>query len=220
MSVPDYYLTCKDPVVFEQKITGSRFVGYLFPVSSLNQAESQLNLLRKKFYDATHHCYAWRIRNEQTGNIDSRFNDDGEPSGTAGKPILQVLEGDHLENVLVVVVRYFGGTKLGTGGLVKAYSSTTKSTVEKAEVIQHFLYRNGITVISYDFVSSFLNLCHRFQVLPGNPVYGDQIDYPLAVLPSKAEPFLFALTELSNGKVTIVWNDSIEPQNPTGDFHG
>lgn len=219
MSLPDYFLTCKESVVFEQKITGSRFLGYLFPVSSASQAENQLNLLRKKFYDATHHCYAWRIRNEQTGTIDSRFNDDGEPSGTAGKPILQILEGCHLENVLVVIVRYFGGTKLGTGGLVKAYGSTAKETVEKSEKIQHFLYLHGIATISYEFVSSFLNLCHRFQVVAGNPVYSEQIDYPVAVLPSKAEAFVFALTELSNGKVTILLTSSIEPQNPTGDIH-
>lgn len=210
MSSSDYFLTCSKPVVFEQKITGSRFIGYLFPVSTVAEVENQLHQLRKSFYDATHHCYAWRIRNEQTGNRDSRFNDDGEPSGTAGKPILQIIESEQLENVLIVVVRYFGGTKLGTGGLVKAYGSTAKETVSQAEIIKKFLFMDGWVKFNYEFVSTFLNLCHKCEVLPGIPVYGDGVDYPVKVLPSKVNEFKQALTEHSNGKVSVNWDDPAE----------
>lgn len=205
MPSSDYFLTCSNPSVYDQKISGSRFSGYLFTVNSVHEVEIHLNGLRKKFYDATHHCFAWRIRNSQTGNCDSRFNDDGEPSGTAGKPILQVLESEQLENVLIVVVRYFGGTKLGTGGLVKAYGSTARETVNQSGIIKQFLFQIGSVRFNYDFVSAFINLCQKYEVLPGIPVYGDQVDYSVQVLPSKVTEFSLALTELSNGKVSVDW---------------
>jgi uncharacterized YigZ family protein len=123
-------LTLKKPASFEETIKNSRFISHSACVTS--QAESL------DFYDsvmdpqATHNCWAWRI------NFQVRSSDDGEPSGTAGRPILNIIERRGLENVMVVVTRYFGGIKLGVGGLVRAYSGTTAKCLDKAGVIELF----------------------------------------------------------------------------------
>ena len=117
--------------VIEKK---SRFIANMFYVESLEEAEEKIKQIKKKYYDARHNCFAFNIYNEN-GNI-SRFSDDGEPSGTAGAPMLAILNAQNLSNVLVVVTRYFGGILLGTGGLVRAYSEATKQAIENASIIK------------------------------------------------------------------------------------
>lgn len=117
--------------VIEKK---SRFIANIFYVESLEEAEEKIKQIKKKYYDARHNCFAFNIYNEN-GNI-SRFSDDGEPSGTAGAPMLAILNAQNLSNVLVVVTRYFGGILLGTGGLVRAYSEATKQAIENASIIK------------------------------------------------------------------------------------
>ncbi|MCX4303456.1 MAG: YigZ family protein [Clostridia bacterium] len=117
--------------VIEKK---SRFIANIFYVESLEEAEEKIKQIKKKYYDARHNCFAFNIYNEN-GNI-SRFSDDGEPSGTAGAPMLAILNAQNLSNVLVVVTRYFGGILLGTGGLVRAYSEATKQAIENASIIE------------------------------------------------------------------------------------
>ncbi len=112
---------------------GSKFFGHAYPVSTEAEAEQTLKEVRKTYYDATHNCYAWRVG---TGKDELyRYSDDGEPSGTAGRPIYDMLEKHQVTNLLVVVTRYFGGTKLGTGGLVRAYSHTADITLTDAKII-------------------------------------------------------------------------------------
>ncbi len=106
----------------------SKFIAHAFYVESINEAEEYLGKIRKKYYDARHNCYAYRINVED--ETYEKQSDDGEPSGTAGAPILNILKKKELSNVLVVVTRYFGGILLGTGGLVKAYSEAAISAVE------------------------------------------------------------------------------------------
>ena len=120
----------------------SRFIGELFPVTSEKEAEEILAATRKKYYDARHHCPAYIIGvKEQKGTPEAlrlvrteikRFSDDGEPSQTAGRPMMDVLEGAHLSDCLLIVTRYFGGTLLGTGGLVRAYSEAARMAIEEA----------------------------------------------------------------------------------------
>jgi len=112
---------------FERR--GSEFVGYVAPVADEDAAEAFLNEVRDDHPDATHHVYAYRVREEP---LCERYDDDGEPSGSAGKPALNVLQGEEVENVVAVVVRYYGGTKLGYGGLVSAYSDAAKHALEDA----------------------------------------------------------------------------------------
>ncbi len=111
-------------------VKGSKFIASLFPVSSKEQAESILEKVRKQYYDATHNCFAFRVYPDIERN-----SDDGEPSNTAGKPIMSVIKGNELFNTLVVVTRYFGGTKLGVGGLIKAYGESAKKAVESVNTV-------------------------------------------------------------------------------------
>ena len=122
----DTFLTisAKSEAVFKEK--GSKFLAFAFPVGSEEDVKEKLDLLRKKYFDASHHCYAYRlgVNGEQY-----RANDDGEPANSAGKPILGQLISCNVTNVLVVVVRYFGGTLLGFGGLIKAYKQATAAAL-------------------------------------------------------------------------------------------
>lgn len=111
------------------KDRGSEFVGYAAEASSEGEAERFVNEVRDEHPDATHHVYAYRVRDDP---LRERYDDDGEPSGSAGKPVLNVLQGEDVKNAVAVVVRYYGGTKLGYGGLVGAYSETTRRALDDA----------------------------------------------------------------------------------------
>ncbi len=129
----DNYLTIAHPVETIFKLKSSKFLTYGYPVESEAEVAPLLEALRKRYYDATHHCYAWRLgaHGERT-----RANDDGEPSSTAGKPILgQMLSAD-VTNCLIVVVRYFGGTKLGVPGLIEAYRESAAGALAEAEIVE------------------------------------------------------------------------------------
>lgn len=127
--------TIKENVTGEIVEKKSKFIANIFYIESIEEAEEIIKDIKKKYYDARHNCFAFRIDN---GNI-SRFSDDGEPSGTAGAPILNILEGRNLSNILVIVTRYFGGILLGTGGLVRAYSDATIAALEKATIVNKVL---------------------------------------------------------------------------------
>ena len=116
--------------VYEVTIKHSKFIGVIIPIESLDDIKDNLNKLKEEYKNATHYCYAFRLIN------DKGCSDDGEPNKTAGIPILNVLEGENLINVLVVVIRYFGGIKLGPGGLIRAYSNTCKEVINKSTLVE------------------------------------------------------------------------------------
>ena len=124
------FKTIKENVSYELVEKKSKFIANLYYVESVEEAEEKIKQLKKKYYDARHNCYAFSIFTN-TGKID-RFSDDGEPSGTAGAPMLNIINSQGLSNILVVVTRYFGGILLGTGGLVRAYSDATIGALENA----------------------------------------------------------------------------------------
>jgi len=127
---PDRYLSVEDGPETELKIKGSRFLGQAFRVASVEQATGRLYSVRKRHHSATHHCWASRIGMPESPV--ERFDDAGEPSGTAGRPILNRILGLDVYDTLVVVTRFFGGTKLGTGGLARAYADATALALEAA----------------------------------------------------------------------------------------
>ena len=127
------YVTVKD-YQGETVIKKSRFITFVYGIKDGVDAEEKLAFLRKKYYDSTHVCYAYVA--DETGN-EMRYSDDGEPSGTAGQPILDALKKSGLKKTLVAVVRYFGGTLLGAGGLVRAYSSCCSESLSSAEKIKY-----------------------------------------------------------------------------------
>jgi len=133
MSNDLYYYTIEKPAVAEFKDKGSRFLAYAFPINAVEDFKKHLQELKKEHPKAVHHCFGYRLGLD--GNT-FRVSDDGEPSGTAGKPILNVIDSKQLTNVLVVVVRYFGGTLLGVPGLINAYKSASAMAFQVVPIIQ------------------------------------------------------------------------------------
>ena len=134
MEIKDTYKTIANPseeVLFKEK--NSKFFGYAFPVCSQEEIKMHLEQLKKKHFGALHFCYAYQIGTEK---IEFRANDDGEPSNSAGMPIYGQIQSFELTNILIVVVRFFGGTKLGVGGLISAYKTTAQMALEAASIIE------------------------------------------------------------------------------------
>lgn len=129
----DTYYTLKQPSVGLYKDKGSKFLAYAYPVKNEEEIKGILDDLKKKHYDARHHCYAWAMGPTRDA---FRINDDGEPSGTAGKPIYGQILSHDITNILIVVVRYFGGTKLGVRGLINAYKAATAEAIENNKIIE------------------------------------------------------------------------------------
>ena len=128
----DTYRTIQQESQGLYKEKGSRFIAVAIPVGSMEDVKTQLEHLRKQYHDARHHCYAYRLGEEP---YEFRYNDDGEPSGTAGKPIYGQIQSFELTNILIVVIRYFGGVKLGTGGLIQAYRAAARNALENGIII-------------------------------------------------------------------------------------
>lgn len=126
--------TIKESANAEITVKKSKFIANIFPVNSEQEAKEAIEKLNKKYYDARHNCYAYII--EEKNNSIERFSDNGEPSGTAGAPMLDILKNKNLSNIIIIVTRYFGGILLGTGGLVKAYTDASLEALDKAEIIE------------------------------------------------------------------------------------
>ncbi len=133
MPEQDIYLTLASTSEGQYKEKGSRFISIAEPFSDTGSVKELLDQIRKKYHDARHHCYAYALG---PGGAEFRYNDDGEPSGTAGKPIYGQIQSFGLTNVLIVVVRYFGGVKLGTGGLIQAYRAAARDAIENGTIVE------------------------------------------------------------------------------------
>lgn len=151
----DSYLTIAAPAEAIYKERSSKFLTYAYPVESEEEIKILLDALRKEYYDATHHCYAYRLGPQ--GDL-FRANDDGEPSGTAGKPILGQIHSKELTNVLVIVVRYFGGVKLGTSGLIVAYRAAAAEALDAVEHVEKTINGEIVLKFSYPLLNEVLRI--------------------------------------------------------------
>ena len=156
----DRYQILKEPSKGLFKDRGSRFIALAYPVREEDEIKEILAALRKEYHDARHHCYAWRIG---PGEDRYRVNDDGEPSGSAGRPIYgQFLSGD-LSDILVVVIRYFGGTLLGVSGLIRAYRSATANALEQAEIVEHKVGQGISLHFPYENMNAVMRLIKEYK---------------------------------------------------------
>ncbi len=197
----DKYYTISNSAKYEIKIKGSRFIAECGIASSIEDASGMLESIRKREHAATHHCYAWNVGhfNDQT----YKYSDDGEPSGTAGKPIYDVICGRGLSNIVMVVTRYYGGTKLGTGGLVRAYGGAAIGALDKARKKENFLtnqYKVQIEFSLYDQMARLINKLGAKQV---NAEYSDIVTLTLEIRVTKSPLLLDEILQLSNGKAVI-----------------
>lgn len=140
----------------------SRFIANIYNVESKEEAEEKIKQIKKKYYDAKHHCFAFSITEEN--GITQKSSDDGEPSGTAGAPILNIIKSNNLQNVVIIVTRYFGGILLGTGGLTRAYSEAAGKVVEQSELIQKEPGMEVELEIDYNDNEKFKYYCQKNNV--------------------------------------------------------
>ena len=189
----DSYLTIAAPAEAIYKEKSSKFLTYAYPVHSEEEIRELLEVLYKRHYDATHHCYAWRMgpHGEQF-----RSNDDGEPSGTAGKPILGQLLSNSLTDCLIVVVRYFGGTKLGVSGLISAYKESAAAVIEEAEIIEKTVDRVFTIEFPYLVMNDVMRIIKDEQPNILSQEFDNLCTMQLSMRESRAETLLGKLRKV------------------------
>lgn len=191
------YRTVQQQANDEYIIKHSRFIGYCCPVSSKEEAEAFVASIKSKHWDATHNVYAYIIRE---GNI-KRYSDDGEPQGTAGVPVLSVLEKEDVTDTCVVVTRYFGGILLGGGGLVRSYSHTAKIALDKSKIITMAKAKELRIVCDYNFYGKLESFLRSENIVILNSDFADSVALTVCVTDDMYGIFKGKLTELSNGKI-------------------
>ncbi len=182
------------------KIKGSRFIASLAPVAAADGATAFVDALREDFPDATHNCFAWRVG---VGRDAMRTSDDGEPSGTAGRPILQEIDGRRLTDVVVVVTRYFGGTKLGTGGLIRAYGGAAAAALELADVVERPVVETLRLTFSYDASGAVAGVLSAFRLDPMDSDYGAEVWMEVAVPVEQTDRLKTALRDATRGGIKL-----------------
>lgn len=165
------------------KDKGSKFYAYAFPVKNENEIKEILIRLKKEHHSARHHCYAWRLGTE---NIQTRANDDGEPSSTAGKPILGQLQSFDITNILIIVVRYFGGTLLGVSGLINAYRSAAADALRNAKIKIKLIERTFQLNFTYNELNEVMHITKKEKLNILKTQFGEKCQLILSVRKSEA----------------------------------
>jgi len=197
----DSYLTIRESTRHKITRKKSRFIALLSPVSSQLDVQQQLNAARKTYHDATHHCSAFRLLID---NITvEASSDDGEPSGSAGLPMLHQLAGKNLHNVLAIVVRYYGGTKLGVGGLVRAYSDAVSEALENASIMTQVLMSTITIRFPVEVNSRVMSTIHCYTAQVKALVYEEPVRVELELPPSQVDAFRAAMTEATGARVEM-----------------
>ena len=181
-------------------IQKSKFITTLVPISSYEDAQSKLNIIKKKYSDATHNCYAF-ISSENA--IEQRFSDDGEPQGTAGVPILEVLKKKNIYMTLCVVTRYFGGIKLGASGLVGAYSSCASSAIDNANIVEYKFSNEVEIILDYSLYKKAEELITKYEGQESNIEYSDCVKIQCVVPVDNAKALQDDIINLTSGQAKI-----------------
>lgn len=201
MLFTDTYLTIekKSEGIFKDR--GSKFIAYVYPVKQELDVKFFLSELKKEHHGARHHCYAYRIC---TDKLNYRTNDDGEPSGTAGKPIFGQIQSNDLTDILIVVVRYFGGTLLGTGGLINAYRNAAAEAIKNNKIIEKFVsYRYSLT---FDFanMNDIMKIIKESEAKIHKQEYNQNCEIEFSVRKRQSEKTSELLSKIPNIKLTFL----------------
>lgn len=159
--MPDFYFTIYEPskAIFKEK--GSKFLAFAYPVRNEDEIREYLEAIKKDYHDARHHCYAWVLGGE---GENYRANDDGEPSNTAGKPILGQIRSFGLTNILIIVVRYFGGTLLGVGGLISAYKTASRDALSEAKIKKVEFVQTYTLFFTYEHMNTIMRVVKELNL--------------------------------------------------------
>lgn len=196
----DSYKTIARPAETTYRQLSSKFLVYAYPVETEAEIKEHLDALRKRWFDATHHCYAWRLgpKGEQF-----RANDDGEPSSTAGKPILGQLLSQEVTNCLVVVVRYFGGTKLGVPGLIAAYKESTALVLSECEIVERTVDVVMNVSFSYIAMNDIMRIVKDMQPKVINQVFDNLCTMTLSIREGDSEQLIGRLEKVEGATVEV-----------------
>jgi uncharacterized YigZ family protein len=178
-----YSLAGESEGMYKEK--GSKFLAHAYPVTSEAEVKDKIDLLKKQYYDARHHCYAFILKPEEGREESYRANDDGEPSHSAGDPILGQIRSKELHDVLVVVVRYFGGTKLGVSGLVSAYKTAAADAITHNRIVRKVIRKPLSIRFPYAATNDVMQLIDLYQMQIMEQNFGADCQYQLAVARSQ-----------------------------------
>jgi uncharacterized YigZ family protein len=196
----DEFITIASETRAELKVQASRFIAAALPVATRAEAEQFLDRERRTYHDATHHCFAYRLGTDGT---QVRFSDAGEPSGSAGKPILAAIDAQRLTNVIVVVTRYFGGTKLGVGGLVRAYSDAALLVLERAEKVTKYKTTLLEATFPHSHISGVMHVVSTVGAKIVDTTYDEDVHAVLEIRLAKAEELKTALVNKTRGNIAL-----------------
>lgn len=198
MKLPEQITSVKQfhESIFKEK--GSEFIAQVYPAEKTEECETILSAVKKKYFDATHHCYAYKLLNDG-----DKFSDDGEPSGTAGKRILNAIEHFHLVNLLVVVIRYFGGTKLGVGPLGKAYYTSAFNVLDKSEKLNRSLLQKIQITTSPSFISNIYRITSNLNGKVENSSFSDELKCEIVIPARNMDLLKNDIKELNGGNFEL-----------------
>lgn len=196
----EIYRTVKGFGEDEIIINKSRFIGYASPIESEEDALDFIEMIKTKHRDATHNVYAY-VYGEDS-NI-QRFSDDGEPSGTAGIPVLEVIKKEDLRNLVIVVSRYFGGVKLGGGGLIRAYTKSAKIGLDAGKIVDMTLHTKLSIIIPYTLLGKFENFLSVSNYKAEDMIYKEEVEILIYLMNMKMKSFIEDVMNLSNGLAEI-----------------
>lgn len=184
MLFSDTYLTIEKPAEAIFKDKGSKFLAYAYPVESDQQIKEILNQLKKEHHTANHHCYAYRLGADK---MNFRANDDGEPNNTAGKPILGQIQSNDLTNVLIVVVRYFGGTLLGVSGLINAYKKLAADVIKVSSIIEKQILFNYSIQFYFEHLNDVMKLLKQLDCKITNQQFDNNCEISFSIRKANSE---------------------------------
>lgn len=190
-------VTLSEGIITEKR---SKFLAFAIPVSDTNEIKEHLEVYQKKYYDARHVCYAYMLGPERK---DFRANDNGEPSGTAGKPILGQINSNELTDILVVVIRYFGGIKLGTSGLITAYKAAAADAIANAEIIEKTVDEEITVMFEYPFMNDIMRIVKEEEPLIINQSYDMDCKMTLRIRKSKMPVLSERLAKVETARIIL-----------------
>lgn len=200
------YSTVLSSASAEIVIEKSRFIGHSFHVEDVVEAENIIKDVKKKYYDATHNCFAYIIGEDMSI---AKASDDGEPSSTAGVPMLELLKKLNLTNTLVMATRYFGGIKLGASGLIRAYAKTAKISLEANSIVNKDVFNRIILEIDYSLIGKIQKFLENNQIIHDAPIFTEKVELNLYAKDEKIEGLQKDLLDLSNANCKLVIGDKL-----------
>lgn len=194
--------SASDEIVIEK----SRFIGNSFHVEDVEEAENIIREVKKKYYDATHNCFAYIISEDMSI---AKANDDGEPSSTAGVPMLDMMKKLNLTNTLVIATRYFGGIKLGASGLIRAYAKTAKIAIEANSIVNKRVYNKIILDIDYSLIGKIQKFLENNKIIHDVPVFTEKVEFILYETDEKIKDIQKDLLDLTNANCKLKVGDRV-----------